>query len=86
LIVVSALIACSLAQGTTTDDAQTITYKYNAACMKGFIDGYYQGMYKQPAYTVNTLCLANNTINDLNAINTAYDSGNFSFTLVAIPV
>ena len=53
--------------------------------MKGIIDGYYRGMYKDAAYTVNEQCLGERTIEDLSIINDAYDSGNFTFANIAIP-
>eukprot|EP00347_Sterkiella_histriomuscorum_P011585 403371892 len=93
LIMVAALAAMTMAtvpavllrDDPVKESDEVLAYRTNAAIMKGVIDGYYRGMYKQPNYVVNGECLGEKTIQDLSIINTAYDSGNFSFGNVAVP-
>lgn len=41
---------------------------FYSAAMKGFIDGYYRGMYKRTNYTVDSMCLGDKTLQDFQTI------------------
>ena len=70
LIMVAALAAMTMATVPATllkedpvkESDEVLAYRTNAAIMKGVIDGYYRGMYKQANYTVNGECLGEKTI------------------------
>lgn len=70
----------------TPDSPKVVQFKTQAATMRGLIDGYYRGMYKQANYTVKDECLGPKTITDLTLIDTAYNSGNFSVPMAAIQI
>ena len=44
------------------------SFIFYSAAAKGFIDGYYRGMYKRTNYTVNDTCLGQKSLEDMEAI------------------
>lgn len=93
LLVVSTLVAMSFAspldllkQTTPKESDEVLGYRTTSAFMKGLIDGYYRGMYKNPSYTVDAQCLGEQTIKDLSIMNDAYDTGNFTIQNVLVPL
>jgi len=44
---------------------EILTLNYYMAIGRGFISGYYLGMYKETKYKVQKLCLSNETVNDM---------------------
>lgn len=41
---------------------------FYSAALKGFIDGYYRGMYKRTNYTVSDACLGDKSMQDIQTI------------------
>jgi hypothetical protein len=48
------------------------------AIMKGFITGYYKGMYKKTNYKTQTDCLGTTMVNNVHALYVEYEQGQFS--------
>lgn len=87
LLILAALLSLAAADAISDKIANdTAAYKYNAAVMRAFIDGYYEGMYKQASYKVKDQCLGEQTIKDLVILDTAYSTNTFNLTNVVGPI
>ncbi|CDW75292.1 UNKNOWN [Stylonychia lemnae] len=73
-------------QPSEADLAFEAKVKSNFAIMKGLIDGYYEGMYKNASYTTQKECLADDSVSSMLIIKKSYDLGNFNLTNVVVPV
>lgn len=66
LICVSAyLVTSNMTVQQESQDLVLTNINYNMARGRGFISGWYKGMYKNQKYQVKKLCLGNETVNDM---------------------
>jgi hypothetical protein len=80
-IFVIALMVCNpVAADVTADSQDVVMTKSFFAIMKGFITGYYKGMYKKTNYKTQDECLGTTMTNNVHALWTEYEQGQFSLT------